>query len=146
MIGDEQSRLDRTEPQLNQVPAGETRDTTTPDAMAHTVHKLCYGDVLDPERRRMLRQWMAETKTGLRRVRAALPESWIAGDKTGTSTWPGMNSLYVDIGFVEPPGRAPITFAAYYRAGRAHDTTDPASEAVLAQVGRVLADWARLPE
>ena len=47
---------------------------------------------------------MIDTSTGLRRVRAGLPQDWQAGDKTGTSLWPGMKSLYVDIGFVEPLG------------------------------------------
>ena len=35
-IGDEVSRLDRTEPALNNVPVTEIRDTTTPAAMART--------------------------------------------------------------------------------------------------------------
>ena len=43
MLGDGESRLDRTEPELNQVPPGELRDTTTPEAMARTVQALCFG-------------------------------------------------------------------------------------------------------
>ncbi|QIG55371.1 class A beta-lactamase [Altererythrobacter sp. BO-6] len=141
-IGDSQSRLDRIEPQLNHVPAGEVRDTTTPEAMCRTVEALCFGDVLQAAQRALLRQWMIDTRTGLRRVRAGIPQDWRAGDKTGTSTWPGMGSLYVDIGFVAPADRAPLTFATYFRAGAAHERVEPAAEAVLAQVGRVLADFA----
>lgn len=147
-LGDAESRLDRTEPELNLVPPGELRDTTIPAAMARTVAELCFGDTLDAANRAILRQWMVDTRTGARRVRAGLPDSWNAGDKTGTSIWPGMDGLYVDIGFVEPSApsgqsRAPLTFAIYFRAPAAHEDMDPASEAVLAQVGEVLADFAR---
>lgn len=142
-IGDNVSRLDRIEPQLNHVPPNELRDTSTPAAMAQTVARLVYGDALPEAERATLRQWMAGTATGARRVRAGFPLGWQAGDKTGTSLWPGMGSLYVDIGFVEPPTRAPITFAAYFRTRERTEGIDPAAEAVLAQVGRVLADFAQ---
>jgi beta-lactamase class A len=141
-MGDEISRLDRTEPKLNQMPPGELRDTTTPQAMATTLARMLYGGGLADGARDRLKGWMHDTATGLRRVRAGLPEGWHAGDKTGTSTWPGMRSLYVDIGFIEPPGRAPLTFATYYRAAAAHDGMDAASEAVLAQAGAIIARWA----
>ncbi len=140
--GDDISRLDRTEPELNHVPPGELRDTTTPAAMAKTLARLLYGDLLEEERRTTLKQWMSDTQTGSKRVRAGLPETWRAGDKTGTSLWPGMGSVYVDIGFVEPPERAPITFAAYFRAARQHTRMEPAAQAVLAETGQVLARFA----
>lgn len=142
-IGDETSRLDRTEPELNLVPPGELKDTTTPDAMARTVATLLYGPVLDAARKAELRQWLVETRTGMDRVRAGLPPDWPAGDKTGTSLAPGMGSVYVDIGFVEPPGRAPITFATYFRAAQQHLAMQPAAFGVLAECGRVLAQLAR---
>ncbi len=144
-IGDEVSRLDRTEPALNNVPITEVRDTTTPAAMARTVARLLYGDVMPAEERATLRQWMIDTTTGVRRVRAGLPPEWPAGDKTGTSLWPGMGSLYVDIGFVEPEGREPITFATYFRARTRHETMEPAAEAALARVGEVLGDFGEKP-
>lgn len=145
-VGDTVSRLDRTEPALNNVPLTEVRDTTTPAAMARTVAKLAFGDALPDAQRAELRQWMTETRTGARRVRAGLPSDWIAGDKTGTSLWPGMGSLYVDIGFVEPPDRPPVTFATYFRARETHDRIDPASEATLAKIGDVIADFAEVDD
>lgn len=145
-IGDTVSRLDRTEPALNNVPETEYRDTTTPAAMARTVAKLVYGDIMPFEQRQVLRQWMMQTETGARRVRAGLPEEWVAGDKTGTSIWPGMGSLYVDIGIVEPPDRAPLTFATYFRARTAHETLDPLAEATLAKVADVIVDFAEVDD
>ncbi len=141
-IGDQTSRLDRTEPALNNVPPGEIRDTTSPRAMAQTVERLVFGDVLLPVSRLLLQSWMEQTRTGERRVRAGLPGGWAAGDKTGTSLWPGMGSLYVDIGFAISPGGEAYSFAAYYRAQHVNDGMDPASEDVLRQVGQVLAQFA----
>lgn len=141
-LGDEVSRLDRYEPELNHVPPGELRDTTSPLAMARTVERILHGGALNAENSALLMQWMAETRTGARRVRASLPDDWRSGDKTGTSISPGMGSVYVDIGYAQPPTGANYTFAAYYRASEAHTGMDPDSEAVLAQVGQVLVDFA----
>lgn len=140
--GDAVSRLDRFELDLNFVPEGEVRDTTTPRAMARTIAELVFGETLRERDRSILRHWMIDTATGLRRVRAGLPRDWQAGDKTGTSIFPGMDSLYVDIGFVERPGHGPLTFAAYYRAPETHTRIEPEAERVLARVGEVVTRFA----
>ncbi|MCX9146005.1 class A beta-lactamase [Erythrobacter sp. WG] len=143
-IGDNVSRLDRTEPALNNVPVTEFRDTTTPEAMALTVAKLVYGNVLPEAAREELKGWMIATETGLKRVRAGLPKGWVAGDKTGTSLdGAGGNAIYVDIGFAEGPKDAPpITFATYFIAREAHDDMDEGALATLAEVGRVIKEFA----
>ena len=140
-LGDQTSRLDRTEPALNNVPPEELRDTTSPAAMALTLQRILFGDVLSPASRAIMRQWTVDTATGMKRVRAGLPDRWIAGDKTGTSLWPGMGGLYVDVGFASAPGGADFTVAAYYRAKGSHNGIDPLAEDVLQQVGRVLAQF-----
>lgn len=143
-IGDEVSRVDRYEPEMNLVPTGEFRDTATPAAMARNVAKIIYGDVLPERERAELKRWMVATQTGLRRVRGGLPEGWVAGDKTGTSGLVGTNEYnYVDIGFAEgPKGEPPITFACYFRARQNADETLAGGEATLARVGRVIKEFA----
>lgn len=142
-LGDEVSRVDRFEPEMNNVPEGEFRDTTTPAAMARTVARILYGDTLPETERAQLRQWMIDTQTGLRRVRAGLPADWVAGDKTGTSGLVGNTSNYIDIGFAEPTkGRPAITFAAYYRARSAGPEVSAGAERVLMRVGRVIREFA----
>ncbi|ANU08800.1 class A beta-lactamase [Paraurantiacibacter namhicola] len=140
-LGDETSRLDRTEPQLNNAPAGDPRDTTTPRAMAQTLAKIATGDVLAPESRATLLGWMAETTTGTRRIRAGLPEVWQAANKTGTSLWPGIGSLYVDIAVLTPSGATPLVLTGYFRANETHEGVQPEGEAVLARLGRIAARW-----
>lgn len=143
-IGDEVSRVDRYEPEMNLVPATEFRDTTTPAAMARTVAKIVYGDVLPERERAELKRWMIATETGVRRVRAGLPEGWVAGDKTGTSGLIGPAEYnYIDIGFAEgPKGQPPITFACYFRARQTEDTMLAGGELTLSRVGKVIKEFA----
>ena len=143
-IGDEVSRVDRYEPEMNNVPTGEFRDTTTPAAMARTVAKIVYGDVLPEAERAELKSWMIATETGLKRVRAGLPEGWVAGDKTGTSGLIGGTEYnYIDIGFAEAPkGEAPITFACYFRARQTEDEMLASGQETLARVGRIIKEFA----
>ena len=143
-IGDEASRMDRYEPENNLVPSSEFRDTATPAAMARNVAKIIYGDVLPDAERAELRSWMIETQTGVRRVRAGLPEGWVAGDKTGTSGLIGGTEYnYIDIGFAEgPKGQPPLTFACYFRARQAEDDILPSGELALARVGKVIKEFA----
>lgn len=137
-MGDRVSRLDRFEPELNRVPKGSALDTSTPRAMAHTVSKLVFGNVLQKEGREMLTSWMMSVETGKRRLRAGFPTDWIAGDKTGTGYNP-VSTTYVDLAFARPPGRAPLVVSSYFEPAQHLDRVDPAAEAVLARVGEVCA-------
>lgn len=143
-IGDTASRLDRYEPAMNDVPAAEFRDTTTPAAMARTVARLIYGDVLPAPERAELKSWMVATETGLTRVRGGLPEGWVAGDKTGSSGLIGGEAYnYIDIGFAEgPKGEGPLTFACYFRARQTEPGMQPIGAATLAQVGGIIKEFA----
>ena len=138
-IGDDVSRLDRNEPSMNYVPPGEIRDTTTPRAMAQTVAKLIFGDVLSAPNRAALQQWMRETRTGMNRIRGGIPAEWDAGDKTGTGFSEGMGSIYVDLAFAVPPAGDPMVIAGYYKLAEVHSRVEPASAAVLAALGALAA-------
>lgn len=63
-LGDEVTRLDRTEPTLNEAAVGDPRDTTTPLAMLQTLQKLVLGNALSPTSRAWLQRWLEETSTG----------------------------------------------------------------------------------
>ena len=140
--GDDVTRLDRLEPEMNRVVAGDPRDTTTAAAMARTVARQLTGDGLGRASRERLIGWMVETRTGLKRLRAGLPPSWRAGDKTGTGMAPGMADKYNDVAITWPPGRAAIVVAAFHETARAHGGgMRDADQAVLAEVGRLAARW-----
>jgi beta-lactamase class A len=99
--GDDVTRLDRTEPSLNEALPGDPRDTTSPFAMAATLDRLVLGDVLAPASRETLIAWLVAGKTGGARLRAGVPQDWRVGEKTGT----GDNGTANDIGLFWPPQR-----------------------------------------
>ncbi len=138
--GDPATRLDRYETEMNNVPPGEVRDTTTPEAFARTVTKLLTTDaILTPASRERLIQWMVDTNTGTKRIRAGLPASWRSGDKTGTASSDNYNSKINDVAIFWPPARPPVIAAAYYEADGKYDETRDVDQAVLAEVGRIAA-------
>ncbi len=129
-LGDPVTRLDRWETELNVVPPGELRDTTTPAAMAANLRALVLGDALDPAGRTRLTGWLEANQTGGTRIRAGLPTGWRVGDKTGGGARGEVN----DIAVVWPPGRSPLVLAVYTVPA------DPASD----QGGPTVAEAARL--
>lgn len=141
-IGDRISRLDRTEPQLNFVPPGDQRDTTTPAAIIGTVAAILGPTVLGDAQREELKGWLRATATGAAKVRAGLPSDWDAGDKTGNSgDWPGMGYTRADIGFVTGPANDTISFAVYHQAPLVRPPSAQAVDAAFAETGRTLAAW-----
>ncbi|WP_067864976.1 class A beta-lactamase [Nocardia shimofusensis] len=106
-LGDDTSRLDRWETELNSAIPGDERDSTTPAALAADYRALVVGDTLaEPERAR-LTSWLVANTTGDARIRAGLPADWTVGDKTGS---PAYGSA-LDVAVAWPQGRAPIVIA-----------------------------------
>lgn len=138
-LGDDVSQLDRFEPALNETPGGTTLDTTTPEAMAHTVAKMVHGDALSPPNRAKLKAWMADVQTGNKRIRAGLPTDWESGDKTGTGFTDTMQT-YVDLAYAGPKGRAPLIITGYFEPKNLTEDMDPAAMRVLADVGRLASE------
>ena len=131
-IGDPVTRLDRTEPTLNEGKPGDPRDTSTPRAMAQTLRSVLLGDALSPAGRARLVAWMTATATGAERLRAGLPFDWRLAHKTGT----GERGTTNDIGVVWPPRRPPLVVVAYLTESNA---AGAAREAALARVARKVA-------
>ncbi len=135
-LGDHVSRLDRTEPALNTALPHDPRDTTTPLAMLSDLRMALLGKVLSDASRNLLIGWTNGCQTGLQRLRAGLPRSWPAGDKTGT----GERGASGDIAVVYAP-EGPIVIACYV-AGAVHAT--PAErDGAFADVARIVAETFR---
>jgi len=133
-IGNQVTRLDRMEPDLNAAIPGDPRDTTSPAAMVDSMQKLLIGDALSSSLRdNQLLPWLTASTTGSKRLRAGIPATWRAGDKTGT----GERGAIGDVGIFWPPQSEPILVAAYQMEGAA---TREQREQALASVGRVVAD------
>ena len=138
--GDDVTRLDRYEPDLNNVPPGEVRDTTTPRAFARTMAALLTGErLLKPASRDLLIQWMVDTATGMKRIRGGIPASWKSGDKTGTANSAYFNNKINDVAIFWPSARPPVIVTAFYEADGKYEQTRDADQAVLAGVGSIAA-------
>ena len=130
-IGDRVTRLDRMELSLNESLAGDPRDTTSPAAMVSDLNSVLLGNVLSSASRDQLTLWMEASLTGLDRLRAKLPKSWRAADKTGSNGEHTTN----DIAVLWPPDKPPIIIAAYIT-----QCAGPESKraGMLAEIGRVV--------
>ncbi len=131
-VGDEITQFDRYETQVGK-PSG-TLDTTTPRAIAGTAGALLLGNRLSPTSRAQLEAWMVGNEVGRMRMRASLPLSWTAADRTGTD-----KGQCDEFAVVRRPDRPPIIVAAYYDA--VDMETEP-QEAVLREVGAAVVAWA----
>jgi beta-lactamase class A len=137
-LGDAVTSLNRMEPELNTGIPGDSRDTTTPAAMASDMHKILLGNVISAPMRARLTTWLVQCRTGENLLRAGVPKSWRAGDKTGLG---GRHNKYGDsdtrndIAILWPPHRPPLIVAAYLTGSQL-----PAAQrdAALTAVGRVV--------
>ena len=134
-FGNDSIRMDRSQGVLNE-DAARQEDTATPDAMVAVLARVFHGQALSDSSRNRLRGWMAESRTGSRRVRAGLPEEVTAGDKTGTCT-----KTYNSVGWIETGnGGRPWLYAAYLDQT---DASEDRAQDALADVGRLFAQFLR---
>jgi len=107
-IGDPISRLDRREPELNTFAPGDPRDTTTPAAMAATLETMLTGDVLRPQSRAQLTEWMRHGGVTGPLIRASTPADWLIADRSGSG-----NFNRNIIAMVTPPDQAPYFISVF---------------------------------
>ncbi|MFE2064744.1 class A beta-lactamase [Streptomyces sp. NPDC059467] len=132
-LGDEVTRLDRWEPELNSAEPGRVTDTTTPLAIGVSYARLVVSDALDGADRRRLTGWLCANTTGGERIRAGLPGDWTVGDKTGTGGYGTAN----DVAIAWPPGRAPVVLAVF---STHTDATAQADSPLVRKAAAVVAD------
>lgn len=131
-MGDQQTRLDRYELELNSNLPGDPRDTTTPRAMVHSMEQVLTKQVLSSASRDLLLGWMIDASTGLKLLRQGLPKEWKAGDKSGRGANGAVNNLLI----AWPPGRKPLLIALYL--SESPQTTGQLS-AAHAEIGAIVA-------
>jgi beta-lactamase class A len=136
--GDDETRLDRREPDLNEAKKGDLQDTTTPDTLLDTLGLLTLGDTLSEGSRNHLIDWLVGDKVGDARLRAGVPKEWKIGDKTGT----GNNGALGDIAVIWPPDRGPLIVVAYMA-----EATAPMADLndVFAAIGKLVSGMVGAP-
>ncbi|NJR20068.1 MAG: serine hydrolase [Hyphomonadaceae bacterium] len=142
-MGDQVTRLDRYEVDMSSVGPGDLRDTSSPRAMAMSMARIFTTDYLTPVSKEMLIAWMVETQTGTKRLRAGLPTNWVTGDKTGSSFNNNTNvpNRANDVAVAWPQGGPPLIITCFYETPTQGPNLTDADQAVLAEVGRIGANW-----
>ncbi|NBF02187.1 class A beta-lactamase [Pseudomonas sp. Fl5BN2] len=133
-LGDDKTRLDRWEPELNSAIPGDERDTSTPLSMARNLLKLTVADGLPKEQQQLLVSWLKDSKTGAQSIRAGVPGGWPVGDKTGAGEYGTTN----DLAIIWPPTGQPLVLAIYFtqreqKAQARRDVLASVSKMVLAE-------------
>ncbi|KUN09795.1 class A beta-lactamase [Streptomyces yokosukanensis] len=131
-LGDEASRLDRWEPDLNTAIPGDPRDTTTPGALGRSFERLTLGRALARADRERLVTWLKGNTTSGARFGAGLPRGWALADKTGTGDYGTAN----DIGVAWTTRGTPVLLTVLSTKS-AQDAT--ADDALVAEAARILA-------
>ncbi|MFF7791693.1 class A beta-lactamase [Streptomyces sp. NPDC007991] len=131
-VGDEVTRLDRWEPELNSAEPWRTTDTTTPRAIGLTYARLVIGDALEPRDRARLTDWLLRNTTSDDRFRKGLPADWLVADKTGGGRYGGSN----DVGLTWPPDGPPIVMSVLTTQP---EEDAPADDALVAKTAALLA-------
>ncbi|WP_392675516.1 class A beta-lactamase [Streptomyces sp. LN785] len=133
-IGDDVTRAERREPQLNRWSPGTTSDTSTPRALAGDLRAFVLGKALGTGERAQLADWLKASATGTELIRAGLPKSWVVGHRAGLGgTWGIRN----DIAVVWPPGTAPIVMAILSNGS---SEGAPYDDRLIAKAAAVVAD------
>jgi len=132
-LGDETTRLDRMEPDLNEGTPGDPRDTTTPQAIARTLHVLILGDALPAPKRSVLTGWMRSNEGGGPLLRAGVPQDWIVADRTGA----GSNGTRGVVAVLWPAEAPPIVAAIFITQTTA---SMELRNAAIAALGRAITD------
>jgi beta-lactamase class A len=129
-IGDDRTRLDRWETELNSALPGDPRDTSTPRALGGGIRAILTGDVLDTPHRTQLVDWMRANTTSS--MRAGLPPGWTTADKTGSGDFASTN----DVGIAFGPDGQRVLLAIMTRT-QSTDANAPALRNLVADVARM---------
>ncbi|TGV06223.1 class A beta-lactamase [Alcaligenaceae bacterium 429] len=132
-IGDQVTRLDRLEPEVNEAKPGDERDTTTPAAMAATMRALLLDSALNPTMRAQLVEWLKANDVAGPLLRAGVPSDWVVADRSGSAEYGTRGVAAV----MWPTQHAPIVAAVYITET---DAPIEARNAAIASIGQAIAE------
>ncbi len=133
-IGDDRTRLDRWEIELNTAIPGDPRDTSSPRALGGGYRSLLSGDVLAPPQRQQLEDWMRANETSS--LRTGLPDGWTTADKTGNGDYGSTN----DVGMAYGPQGQRLLLAIMTRS-QANDPKAANNRPLIGELTKLLTPW-----
>lgn len=134
-IGDKTMLPVRYEPELNEAVPGDTRDTTTPEAMANSLSFLLTKGNMAEDRLHLFKQMLFDNTTGDNLIRAGVPKGYIVGDKTGAGWYGTRNDIAA---IYKDKDAKPLIWVIYSKkTGR----DDEYNDQLIADAAKVLSDY-----
>ena len=133
-IGDDRTRLDRWEIELNTAIPGDPRDTSSPRALGGGYRSLLSGDMLALPQRQQLEDWMRANETSS--LRTGLPDGWTTADKTGNGDYGSTN----DVGMAYGPKGQRLLLAIMTRS-QANDPKAANNRPLIGELTKLLTPW-----
>jgi len=114
------------------------RNYAEPVEMVALLRRLSDRSPLNAEHTALLMQWLTETPTGPKRMKALLPAGTIVAHKTGTAfTENGLTAATNDVGLITLPDGRKLALAIFVSDARADETT---RESVIARIAKAIYD------
>ena len=112
---------------------------STPRAMTQLLKIFFQDSVLSVASQSLLFQDMVDSKTGLGRLKALLPEGTVVAHKTGTSaTYDGLTRATNDVGIIELPNGQHVAISVFVSDSHA---SDQERDRVIANVAKSVFDY-----
>ena len=112
----------------------DTRDTSTPRAMAHLLAMTWAGKALGSKNTEVFKDVMLRVQTGTGRIKGVLPPGTQVGHKTGT-----IGGTTNDVGYIYLPDNAGHVITVVFV--KDSERPVPAREATIAQISRAIYDY-----
>ena len=133
-------RIVASEMEMSRADRVQYRNWAQPEEIIALLRAFQEGRGLSGPSHVLLREWMTNTLTGLKRLKGLLPDDADVAHKTGTSnTIHGLTAATNDVGIVTLPGGRHLAIAVFVSDSRA---AAGARENTIAQISRAAWDWA----
>jgi beta-lactamase class A len=137
-LGIKDLQIVATEEEMGQSWAVQYSNWTTPKAMVQLLQKFYQGNILSKTSHDFLWKIMAESSTGLNRLKKSLPKGTIIAHKTGTSgSKDGIMGAVNDAGVVVLPNGKRLIIVVLVANSKANIA---ANEAVIAKIAKVASE------
>jgi beta-lactamase class A len=133
-LGIEGFHLQDGEHELHRDPAAQYRNWFEPAGAVQLLRRLSGNSPLNPEHTALLLTWLAESPTGLHRIKGNLPPGTVVMHKTGTSgTSGGVTAATNDMGLITLPDGRRLAIAVFVTDSSAGETV---RDAVIARIAK----------
>lgn len=138
-FGINEIEIEVSEMEMMRKPESRYRNWITPRGSLELLRILQQRAPVSQENRALLLQFMAESRTGPKRIKGLLPPGVIVSHKTGSSgTYNGVTEATNDVGIVNLPDGRHLAIAVFVTKSKAGEA---ASERVIAEISRAAWDY-----